>query len=273
MIFGIQKCVIAFSTHLDIPKKDYYISFAPHFCTLLHAICRHTPLHRAIDIHTSCKNALQNLLQNYFLYTIINHAERYIEVYRSGHGITHSVPLCPPRNIQTSSSIYGSVSKWSWHYAQRAIMPTSQHTNVIINIWKCIEVVITARTRNAVTGQLVRGFESHRFRQAKPKSNTRVFGLGFSFTKNKVLSAFFACRCAVILRLSVFVWVCSYRFIRSSADGFMPRKVLDVRKECVRLSCQRQTKSPSGLSVGGLFAYRHAPERLRSKAPWNKSSA
>ena len=57
------------------------------------------------------------------------------------------------------------------------------------------------------------------------------------------------------------------------ADGFMPRKVLDVRKECVRLSCQRQTKSPSGLSVGGLFAYRHAPERLRSRTPWNKSSA
>ena len=57
------------------------------------------------------------------------------------------------------------------------------------------------------------------------------------------------------------------------ADGFMPRKVLDVRKECVRLSCQRQTKSPSGLSVGGLFAYRHAPERLRSRTPWNKSPA
>ena len=57
------------------------------------------------------------------------------------------------------------------------------------------------------------------------------------------------------------------------ADGFMPRKVLDVRKECVRLSCQRQTKSPSGLSVGGLFAYRHAPERLTSRTPWNKSSA
>ena len=53
----------------------------------------------------------------------------------------------------------------------------------------------------------------------------------------------------------------------------MPRKVLDVRKECVRLSCQRQTKSPSGLSVGGLFAYRHAPERLTSRTPWNKSSA
>ena len=59
----------------------------------------------------------------------------------------------------------------------------------------------------------------------------------------------------------------SYECVRISlsvavADGFMPRKVLDVRKECVRLSCQRQTKSPSGLSVGGLFAYRHAPERL-----------
>ena len=57
------------------------------------------------------------------------------------------------------------------------------------------------------------------------------------------------------------------------ADGFMPRKVLDVRKECVRLSCQRQTKSPLGLSVGGLFAYLHAPERLTSRTPWNKSSA
>ncbi len=86
------------------------------------------------------------------------------------------------------------------------------------------------------------------------------------------------------LRFS-FVRVPSFRSFRGSyecvriplyvvvADGFMPRKVLDVRKECVRLSCQRQTKSPSGLSVGGLFAYRHAPERLRSRTPWNKSSA
>ncbi len=70
----------------------------------------------------------------------------------------------------------------------------------------------------------------------------------------------------------------SYGCVRISlsvavAGGFMPRKVLDVRKECVRLSCQRQTKSPLGLSVGGLFAYRHAPERLRSRTPWNKSSA
>ena len=36
------------------------------------------------------------------------------------------------------------------------------------------------------------------------------------------------------------------------ADGFMPRKVLDMRKECVRLSCQRQTKSPLG-AVGWRF--------------------
>ena len=32
-------------------------------------------------------------------------------------------------------------------------------------------------------------------------------------------------------------------------------------------------KAPLGLSVGGLFAYRHAPERLTSRTPWNKSSA
>ena len=31
-------------------------------------------------------------------------------------------------------------------------------------------------------------------------------------------------------------------------------------------------KAPLGLSVGGLFAYRHAPERLGSRTPWNKSS-
>ena len=86
------------------------------------------------------------------------------------------------------------------------------------------------------------------------------------------------------LRFSV-VGVPSFWFFRGSygggrialsvavADGFMPRKVLDVRKECVRLSCQRQTKSPSGLSVGGLFVCRHAPERLWARIPWNKSSA
>ncbi len=98
----------------------------------------------------------------------------------------------------------------------------------------------------------IRGFESLTFRQVKPKSNTKVFGLGFSFAKIQVLSAF------------SFVGVPSFRSCRGSygcvriplsvavADGFMPRKVLDVRKECVRLSCQRQTKSPLG-AVGWRF--------------------
>ena len=73
-----------------------------------------------------------------------------------------------------------------------------------------------------------------------------MFGLGFSFAKMQYLLAFF------------FVYVPSFYIFRGSygcvriplsvavADGFMPRKVLDVRKECVRLSCQRQTKSPLG---------------------------
>ena len=34
-----------------------------------------------------------------------------------------------------------------------------------------------------------RGFESRPLRQDEPKSNTRVFGLGFSFAKIQVLSA------------------------------------------------------------------------------------
>ena len=84
-------------------------------------------------------------------------------------------------------------------------------------------------------------------------------------------------RFSVVYVPSFYLFRGSYRGVRIAlsvavADGFMPRKVLDVRKECVRLSSQRQTKSPSGLSVGGLFAYRHAPERLRSRTPWNKSS-
>ena len=100
-----------------------------------------------------------------------------------------------------------------------------------------------------------------------------MFGLGFSFAKIQVLSAFLAVGVP-----SFWSFGGSYGCVRiplsvAVADGFMPRKVLDVRKECVRLSCQRQTKSPSGLSVGGLFAYRHAPERFRSRTPWNKSSA
>ena len=101
-------------------------------------------------------------------------------------------------------------------------------------------------------GASPRGFESLFLRQSKPKSNTKVFGLGFSFAKIQVLSAFLT------------VGVPSFQFFRGSywcvrialsvafADGFMPRKVLDVRKECVRLSCQRQTKSPFG-AVGWRF--------------------
>ena len=119
----------------------------------------------------------------------------------------------------------------------------------------------------------LRRFKSCSLRQAKPKSNTKVFGLGFSFAKIQVLSAFFGCRRVAVSIFLGFVWCVHIALSVAVADGFMPRKVLDVRKECVRLSCQRQTKSPLGLSVGGLFAYRHAPERLRSRTPWNKSSA
>ena len=69
-----------------------------------------------------------------------------------------------------------------------------------------------------------RGFESRPLRQVKPKSNTRVFGLGFSFAKIQVLSAFFGCRCAVVSVFSGFVWVCSYLFIRSSCRRFYAAK-------------------------------------------------
>ena len=98
------------------------------------------------------------------------------------------------------------------------------------------------KSNDALKG--VRGFESLTFRQSKPKSNTKVFGLGFSFAKIQVLTAFFGCLCAVVLSFSVFVWCVRIALSVAVADGFMPRKVLDVRKECVRLSCQRQTKSP-----------------------------
>ena len=73
-------------------------------------------------------------------------------------------------------------------------------------------------------------------RQSKPKSNTEVFDLGFSFAKIKVLSAFFGCRRAVVSVFSGFVWCVRIPLSVAVAGGFMPRKVLDVRKECVRLS-------------------------------------
>ena len=77
------------------------------------------------------------------------------------------------------------------------------------------------------------------------------------------MGCFFLQKFRFYLRFSV-VGVLSFRSFRGSygrvrialsvafADGFMPRKVLDVRKECVRLSCQRQTKSPFG-AVGWRF--------------------
>lgn len=87
---------------------------------------------------------------------------------------------------------------------------------------------------------------SRSLRQAKPKSNTKVFGLGFSFAKIQVLSAFFGCRRVAVSIFLGFVWCVHIALSVAVADGFMPRKVLDVRKECVRLSCQRQTKAPRG---------------------------
>ena len=101
-------------------------------------------------------------------------------------------------------------------------------------------------------GASPRGFESLFLRQSKPKSNTKVFGLGFLFAKTQYLLAFW-----VVSVPSFWFFQGSYGRVRiplsvAVADGFMPRKVLDVRKECVRLSCQRQTKSTFG-AVGWRF--------------------
>ncbi len=41
--------------------------------------------------------------------------------------------------------------------------------------------------------------------QSKPKSNTKVFDLGFSFTKIQILSAFFGCQRAFASVFSGFV--------------------------------------------------------------------
>ena len=60
-------------------------------------------------------------------------------------------------------------------------------------------------TRNAVVRKLAQGFESLSLRQSKPKSNTKVFGLGFSFAKIQVLLVFFGCRHAVVSVFSGFV--------------------------------------------------------------------
>ena len=71
----------------------------------------------------------------------------------------------------------------------------------------------------------------------------------------------------------------SYRCVRIAlsvavADGFMPRKVHGATERSVSgYLAKGKQKAPLGLSVGGLFAYRRAPERLRSRTPWNKSPA
>ena len=51
-----------------------------------------------------------------------------------------------------------------------------------------------------------------------------MFGLGFSFAKIQVLSAFFGGRRAVVSVFSGFVWECSYLFIRSSCRRFYAAK-------------------------------------------------
>ena len=118
--------------------------------------------------------------------------------------------------------------------------------------WKVIEVVITARTRNAVHRQLCQGFESLTFRQSKPKSNTKVFGLGFSFAKIRVVSAFFGRRRAVVLSFSGFVWVCSYRFIRSICRRFYAAKGSWREKGVCQAILPKANEKPLG-AVGWRF--------------------
>ena len=69
----------------------------------------------------------------------------------------------------------------------------------------------------------------------KPKSNTKVFDLGFLFAKMQYLLTFW-----VVYVPSFWSFRGSYGCVRIPlsvvvADGFMLRKVLNVRKECVRL--------------------------------------
>lgn len=60
-----------------------------------------------------------------------------------------------------------------------------------------------------------------------PKSNTKVFGLGFSFAKIHVLSAFFGCRRDIVSIFSGFVFVCSYRCIRSICRRLYASKMIE----------------------------------------------
>ena len=86
------------------------------------------------------------------------------------------------------------------------------------------------------------------------------------------------CVFGCFLCLSAFKW-CSYKCVRIALSllrngRFMPRKVLDVRKECVRLYCRKGNgKAPLGLYRLALSSLSiHAPQRLTSRTPWNKWS-
>ena len=86
-------------------------------------------------------------------------AKQNMEAYRSGF-LPSEANANPWERLP--SARYGSVSKW-FSAEQSERQPLREAS--ISKIWKRIEVVITARTRNAVTEQSVQGFESLRFRQ------------------------------------------------------------------------------------------------------------
>jgi len=70
---------------------------------------------------------------------------------------------------------------------------------------KDIETLTVDDTKTAVNNAKRVRTQLPLARQSKPKSNTKVFGLGFSFAKIQVLYAFFGCRCAVVSVFSGFV--------------------------------------------------------------------
>lgn len=85
---------------------------------------------------------------------------------------------------------------------------------------------------------------------------------------------FFGCRRAVCFSLFGVRMACSYRFIHSSCRRFYAAKGSWATERSVSgYLAKGKRKAPLGLPVGGLFAYRHTPEGLRSRTPWNKSSA
>ena len=89
-------------------------------------------------------------------------------------------------------------------------------------------------------------------RQVKPKSNTRVFGLGFSFAKIQGLSAF-----SVVGAPSFRSFRGSYGCVRISlsvavADGFMPRKVRGRQKGVCQAILPKANEKPLG-AIGWRF--------------------